>query len=121
MDTRVLIVDDDDRLREVLAVYLQFADGFEVAGAAGDVREATEMAADLLPDAIVLDYHMPGIDGLDAIPLLRHAVPEVRIVMFSADDNAAASAIALERGAFGYVTKNGQHGLDDVLALLRSS
>jgi DNA-binding NarL/FixJ family response regulator len=121
VDTRVLIVDDDDRLREVLAVYIQFEEGLQVAGTAADTMSATELAAQVHPDAIVLDYHMPGIDGLDAIPMLRDVAPDVRIVMFSADDNADASATALERGAAGYVTKNGLGALDDVMALLRAS
>lgn len=117
----MLIVDDDDRLREVLAVYIQFEDGLTVAGTAADTESATLLAAQTHPDAIVLDYHMPGIDGLDAIPLLRDVAPDVRIVMFSADDNSDASATALERGATGYVTKNGLRALDDVMELLRAT
>jgi two-component system nitrate/nitrite response regulator NarL len=120
LDTRVLIVDDDDRLRDVLAVYLGVEEGLCVAGTASDAEEAAEMTAKLHPDAIVLDYHMPGIDGLDAILLLRDVAPDVRIVMFSADDDGVASETAIQRGAAGYVTKNGQQGLDDVVALLRA-
>ena len=120
MDIRVLIVDDDDRLRDILAVYIAFEDGLEVAGTAADTESATALAAQVRPDAIVLDYHMPGIDGLDAIPLLRGVAPDVRIVMFSADDDVEASAEALQRGAAGYVTKNGLQGLDDVMQLLRA-
>lgn len=119
MDTRVLIVDDDDRLRDVLSLYIDYEDGLSVAGAAADAAEATLMAARLRPDAIVLDYHMPGVDGIAAIPLLRDALPDVRIVMFSADDDRDASAAAMASGATGYVTKNGQQGLDDVVRLLR--
>lgn len=117
----MLVVDDDDRLREVLAVYIECSDGLVLAGTAADAEAAAILAARLRPDAIVLDYHMPGIDGLDAIPLLRRAAPDVRIVMFSADDDRRASSTALERGAAGYVTKNGLHGLEDVMALLRTT
>ena len=120
MDTRVLIVDDDDRLRDVLSLYIGAEEGLEVAGTAADAEEATTLAKKLNPDAIVLDYHMPGIDGLHAIPLLQDAAPDVCIVMFSADDDGEASATAMELGAAGYVTKNGQRGLDDVVALLRA-
>lgn len=121
VERRVLIVDDDDRLRDVLSVYIAYEDGLEVAGTAGNAAEATEMATRLRPDAIVLDYHMPGVDGIAAIPLLRDAVPDVRIVMFSADDDRGASEAALASGATGYVTKNGQQGLDDVVRLLLAS
>ncbi len=120
METRVLIVDDDDRLRDVLSLYLDFEDGLAVAGTAGDAEEATALAPTLRPDAIVLDYHMPGVDGIDAIPMLRDALPGVRIVMFSADDDRRACDEAMARGATGYVTKNGQQGLDDIVRLLRS-
>lgn len=121
MEKRILIVDDDDRMRDALSLYIGFEDGLSVAGTAGNATEAQSMAEALIPDAIVLDYHMPGVDGLDAIPLLRSALPNVRIVMFSADDDAAASATAMARGASGYVMKNGQQGLDDVVALLLAS
>jgi len=119
MDTRVLIVDDDDRLRDVLSLYIDFEDGLSVAGTAGSAAQATALATDLRPDAIVLDYHMPGIDGLQAIALLREALPDVRIVMFSADDDRNASDAAIASGAAAFVTKNGQEGLDDVVRLLR--
>jgi two-component system nitrate/nitrite response regulator NarL len=121
METRVLIVDDDDRLRDVLSLYIDYEDGLQVAGTAADAAEATHLAATLRPDAIVLDYHMPGVDGIAAIPALRDAAPDVRIVMFSADDDREASAAAMACGAAGYVTKNGQQGLDDVVRLLRET
>jgi two-component system nitrate/nitrite response regulator NarL len=120
LDLRVLIVDDDHRLRDVLALYISAEDGLLVAGTAADSEEARMLAAELHPDAIVLDYHMPGIDGLDTIPLLREVSPAARIVMFSADDDCEAANAAMARGAAGYVTKNGQRGLDDVVALLRA-
>lgn len=121
MEKRVLIVDDDDRLRDVLSLYIDYEDGLQVAGTACDAAEATEKTLELHPDAIVLDYHMPGVDGIAAIPMLREAYPDVRIVMFSADDDRHASAAAMASGANGYVTKNGQQGLDDVMRLLRDA
>ncbi len=121
MEKRVLIVDDDDRLRDVLSLYIDYEEGLRVAGTAADAAEATHLASTLRPDAIVLDYHMPGVDGITAIPMLRDAAPDVRIVMFSADDDRSASDAAMASGAAGYVTKNGQRGLDDVMRLLRAS
>ena len=121
MDTKVLIVDDDDRLREVLSLYIGFEDGLEVAGTASSASEAADMAGALAIDAIVLDYHMPDMDGLAAIPMLQHAAPHARIVMFSADDDRNASDAALALGVAGYVAKNGQNGLDDVVRLLKAS
>lgn len=121
MDRRVLIVDDDDRLRDVLSLCIDLEEGLEVAGTAGNAAEATRLAFALHPDVIVLDYHMPDVDGIEAIPQLRHAAPDVRIVMFSADDDDAASATALARGAIAFVTKSGQDGLDEVVRLARAS
>ena len=119
-DTRVLIVDDDDRLREVLSLYIDLEDGLEVAGTASSASEAAGLAGELNIDAIVLDYHMPDMDGLAAIPLLLQAAPHARIVMFSADDNRQASDAALALGVAGFVAKNGQNGLDDVMRLLKA-
>src|SRR5687768_9748369 len=65
MDTRVLIVDDDDRLRDVLSLHIDYEEGLEVAGTAADAASATALASELRPDAIVLDY-------LEEDPTRRH-------------------------------------------------
>ncbi|MPZ73101.1 MAG: response regulator [Nitriliruptorales bacterium] len=121
MDRRILIVDDDDGLREVLSLYIGFEDGLEVVGTAATASEAADLVTKVTIDAIVLDYHMPGVDGIEAIPMLRAAAPAARIVMFSADDDRRASDEAIERGAAAYVTKNGQQGLDDIIRQLKAS
>ena len=78
----VLIVDDEEPMRQVLKILLEPA--FRVVGEATTGREAIEMTATLRPDLIILDHFMPGMTGADAAPLLRDACPTSKICAFSA-------------------------------------
>ena len=81
---RVLLVDDDPDMRGLLHVALEASGRCEVVGESPNAEIGIEKATALQPDVIVLDHMMPGMTGLDAAPLLRHAVEHVRIVLFSA-------------------------------------
>jgi EAL domain-containing protein (putative c-di-GMP-specific phosphodiesterase class I)/CheY-like chemotaxis protein len=82
--TRVLVVDDDPRLREVVGLALQFDGAFEVVAEAGDGAEAIERAGVHQPDLVLLDLAMPGMDGRQAIPHILDAAPTSKVVIFSA-------------------------------------
>ena len=101
---RILIVDDHPITRAALSSLLE-GHGFTVAGEAADGEEAIELARRLLPDLVLLDLSMPGLDGLEAIPLLKDAAPSVGIIVFSgfAADRMRAPALAL--GADRYLEK----------------
>ncbi len=78
----------------------------EVVGAASDGDEAVALAAELLPDIVLMDLRMPRRDGIEAIRLLRERVPQTRVVVLTtyADDRSVISA--LRAGARGYLTKD---------------
>ena len=80
---RVVIADDEDDVRLLLRVQLQEA-GFEIVGEAADGREAIECCEAVHPDAMVLDLLMPGVNGFEAIPVLRREHPDVAIVAYTA-------------------------------------
>ena len=80
---RVLIVDDEADVRLLLRVQLE-TEGFEVVGEATDGEEAVPACDQLRPDVVVLDLLMPRVNGLEAIPRLREAHPEVGIVAYTA-------------------------------------
>ena len=88
--TRVLVVDDDPRLREVVGLALQFDGSFEVVAEASDGTEAIERAGAHQPDLVLLDLAMPGMDGRQAIPHILDAAPASKIVVLSACDRAGA-------------------------------
>jgi DNA-binding response OmpR family regulator len=99
---RVLVVDDDPTVAEVVVAYLRDAD-FEVEHAA-DGKPAMELFADRPPDLVVLDLMLPGIDGLEVCRRMR-AIRETPIIMLTALGAESDRVIGLERGADDYVTK----------------
>ncbi len=99
---RVLVVDDDPTVSEVVARYLEHA-GFDVTVVA-DGRLALDRAITELPDLVVLDLMLPGMDGLEVFALLRAQAP-VPVVMLTAKGDEADRLTGLELGADDYVTK----------------
>ena len=84
MPLRVLIVDDEPDVREMLVVLCSLYPDIVVVGEAKDGVEAIEQAASLHPDAVVLDLMMPNLSGVDALPLLLRDHPDVRVVVLTA-------------------------------------
>ena len=103
---RVLIADDQRVVREGLAMVLGLLPDVEVVGSASDGDEAVALAADLLPDIVLMDLRMPRCDGVEATRLLRDRVPETTVVVLTtyADDRSVIDA--LRAGARGYLTKD---------------
>jgi DNA-binding NarL/FixJ family response regulator len=113
MSTTVLLVDDTPSLRALARLALEI-EGWEIVGEADDGEAGIQLAYDLAPDVIVLDQHMPGTDGLSALPRLRRASPASRILMWSIDEGF--SRRALDAGASATVDKNGP--IDHLLVAL---
>lgn len=105
---RVLLVDDSSDIRLLLRRMLKHASSFDVVGEAGDGREAIVLASSLRPDFVVLDLAMPVMDGLEALPHIRRALPDAKIVVLSGFDEAKTEKAALEAGADAYVEKGGE-------------
>ena len=118
MSLRVLIVDDHDSLRNLFDICLSLEDDFEVVGLAADGQAAVELAADLQPDAIILDWELPVLTGLQALPQISQAAPAASVVVFSAASDAATAALALSRGATRFLVKD-RNDVPDVIAALR--
>src|SRR5258708_26066286 len=104
MASRILIVDDHPLTREALSSLLA-SHGFDVVGVASDGADAVGEAARLLPDLVLLDLSMPGVDGLRAVPQLREAAPECEVVVLPASGTEANLLAAIRAGAAGYLLK----------------
>ena len=102
---RVLLADDHAVLRAGLRLLLTNEGDFVVVGEAASGAEALAQAKTLDPDLILLDLNMPGISGLDAIPALRRAAPQARILILTMHDDPQYLRQALKQGASGYVLK----------------
>lgn len=104
MAARVLIVDDHPLTREALASLLEQHD-FGVVGQAGDGEQAIRLARQLLPDLVLLDLSMPGLNGLEALPRLREAAPDCEVVVLTASGTEDNLLAAIRGGAAGYLLK----------------
>ncbi|ETT50012.1 response regulator transcription factor [Paenibacillus sp. FSL P4-0338] len=104
---RVLIVDDDSFIRESLKVLIGLDAGIEVAGTAGDGREALSLLGE--PggaDVVLMDIRMPGCDGVEGTRLIKEAYPSVAVLMLTTFDDDEYIIEALRAGASGYLLKN---------------
>ena len=102
---QLLVVDDHSLFRRGLMALLSQDQRFEVTCEAGDVGAALRCLASQRPDVILLDNHLPGVLGVDAIPALRDASPGSRVLMLTVSENEADLVAALKAGADGYLLK----------------
>lgn len=102
---RLLIVDDHSLFRRGLKALLSQDDRFDVACEAGDVGEALRCVAQQVPDLILLDNHLPGVRGIEAIPSLKEAAPGCRVLMLTVSEDENDLSAALRAGADGYLLK----------------
>ncbi|HVL03206.1 MAG TPA: EAL domain-containing protein, partial [Acidimicrobiales bacterium] len=105
--TRVLLVDDQARMRDLVRLTFELEPLFDLVGEASDGREAVALARHHQPDLVLLDLAMPGVGGLEALPLIRAVAPQARVVVLSALDPADVARTAQDEGAAGYVCKGG--------------
>ena len=82
-DVKVMVVDDTDHVRGMLVDMLEL-DGFEVVGEASSGREAVALSEETTPDVIIMDYKMPGMDGLTAARAIRESKPDQSIILYTA-------------------------------------
>ncbi len=101
----VVVVDDTPDLRDLLRMALDRSGDFTVVGEADNGRQGVEVVSASQPDVVVLDIAMPGMDGLEALPLLRAACPSCTVVMLSGFGTSEMTRRAMERGADGYIQK----------------
>ncbi|MFZ0199164.1 MAG: response regulator transcription factor [Candidatus Sulfotelmatobacter sp.] len=102
---RILLVDDNDRVRHGIRDLLTSDTNWEVCGEAKDGTEALQKARQLLPDVILLDISMPGLNGFETTRLLRLEVADAKILIMSQNDPALLLPRAIEAGAQGCVDK----------------
>jgi two-component system, OmpR family, response regulator len=115
-EARLLVVDDEPNIRELLSASLRYA-GFEVATAA-DGQQALALAASFRPDLLVLDVMMPGLDGFGVVRRLRESGRHTPVLFLTARDAAEDKVSGLTLGGDDYVTK--PFSLDEVLARIRA-
>ena len=105
---RVLVADDHPVMRNGLAALLASLDGIEVVALAADGQSAVREAVLLRPDVVLLDLHMPGVDGFEALRQLSKAVPDVAVCILTMLDDDDSLFAAMRAGARGYLLKGAE-------------
>jgi DNA-binding NarL/FixJ family response regulator len=114
---RVALVEDNDVFREALAMLLGLQSGMEVVASVGDGEQAVDLCREHSPDVVVMDYRLPGVDGVKATAQLREACPEVAVVCLTASANLREVDALYAAGAVACLTKD--EPLDDIVAAIR--
>jgi DNA-binding NarL/FixJ family response regulator len=103
---RVVVVDDQELVRDGLVTLVSLMDGIVVAGTASDGAEAVKVVAVERPDVVLMDLRMPVRDGAEATAILRADYPDTSVLILTTYDDDESIARALAAGAAGYLTKD---------------
>ena len=106
MAVKILMVDDHKIVLEGLCALVNNEPDIEVIGQARDGREAIKMAHELKPDVIVMDVHMPGMDGVDATRRIANDFPDIKIIALTMYPKKSFVTEMLSAGASGYILKD---------------
>jgi response regulator of citrate/malate metabolism len=113
----VLVVDDDFMVAKIHTRFIERTEGFEVVGTASTGAEALSSVADLAPDLVLLDVHLPDMSGLDVLATLRAVGNEAGVLMVTAERSMETVRTALHGGAMQYLVKPFEYA--DLAARLR--
>lgn len=102
---RLVIVEDQTAIREMLVEILRLDSQYDLVGEAGDGQTAVQLVLDTQPDLIVLDAKLPGLNGVDILRRVAKKLPKTRVLVFSGHENPVLVRDMLEAGAHGFVEK----------------
>jgi NarL family two-component system response regulator LiaR len=103
---RILVVDDENVVREGFVAILRLQEDMQVVGEALNGLEATQMAQKTKPDVVLLDLLMPKQDGLTTIPQIKEMLPDTRILVLTGSAESDRVFQALKAGALGFLLKD---------------
>ena len=103
---RIVIIEDDEIIREGYSILLNQQEGFEVTGQYESFDEAVKYIVHNNPNVILLDVELPGTNGIEAIPKLKKLLPDTYIIILTVFESEKFIFEALANGASGYLTKN---------------
>ena len=116
---RIVLVEDNQVFREALELLLGLRSDVEVVASIGDGSQAVAACEEHQPDVVLMDYRLPGLDGVQATAALRKACPSVAVVCLTASANAAEMDALRDAGAAVCLTKDQE--LDTIVEAIRSS
>lgn len=116
---RVVLVEDNQVFREGLELVLALRAGIEIVGAADDGSEAVELARELRPDVVLMDYRLPGMDGVEATAAVRAAYPGAAVIGLTAAANVRERQALREAGAVDCLSKDDE--LDKIVHAIEAA
>ncbi len=114
---RVLLVEDNQVFREALELLLGLQHDIEVVASVGDGNAAVPAVREHAPDVVLMDYRLPGLDGVQATRAVRDAAPDVSVVCLTASANLREVDALFEAGAVACLSKDQE--LDEIVAAIR--
>ena len=105
---KVIIFDDNDSLRDSIAMLLQDSADFTLAGSYSHCLDVAENIKNTKPDVVIMDIDMPGMNGIEGVKLIRKSFPTVQILMLTVFDDDEKVFAAIKAGAGGYILKNSE-------------
>jgi DNA-binding NarL/FixJ family response regulator len=116
---RVVIVEDNRLFRETLELLLELREAIEVVGTVEGGAEAVELCSELVPDVVLMDYRMPGLDGAQATEAVLRASPGSRVICLTASVSPQERELVLAAGAESCLMKD--EGLDRIVEAIIGS
>ena len=116
MPIRVVLVEDNQVFRDGLELVLGLRSDIEIVGAAEDGTEAVKLASELRPDVILMDYRLPGMDGVEATAAVLEAYPGAAVIGLTASANVRERHALREAGAVDCLSKDDD--LDEIVAAI---
>ncbi len=117
MPIRLLLVEDNQVFREALELLLGLQSGMEVVASVGDGKAAVPAVREHKPDVVLMDYRLPGFDGVQATRAVRDALPGVVVVCLTASANLREVDALYEAGAVACLSKDQE--LEEIVAAIR--
>jgi DNA-binding NarL/FixJ family response regulator len=115
---KILIVDDHEYIRRMVRVLLEAEDGWRVCGEAADGQQAIDQSELLKPDVVILDIHMPILNGFDASRQILLRSPQILILILTTDESPHFARAAAMCGAPGFLSK--AHATDQLVPAISS-
>jgi len=103
---RLIIIDDHTLLRQTWSLALDADPRFSVIGESGNAEQAIELCGKLRPDIVLLDINLPGMSGIEAVPMIRKYAPGTKIIGVSLHTQPIYAKRMMQSGASGYITKS---------------
>lgn len=116
---RLVIIDDHTMVRRGLATILKVFDDLQLVGEAETGEAAVQLCAEVLPDVILMDMSLPGMDGASATRAIREKFPQMQVIVLTSFKDGKLIKQALEAGAIGYLLKD--VSADDLVQAIRSA